>query len=266
MEELKNLLIVHPSGRLIKPSKNVKFPIFPHELNGYNVDETLRKELSKQVYSRNMLPMVVHSSPLLCYIINQEWMDAYTDSIKTSSLLQNIINCYGYPGYEWYDNNKEQIQNAHATYGKDAIKMEKRVFDIIKHIKVQFDTKKINEKEALTKFIETMQRATIDYINLLERRVMMMFGIDMPLLTPMLAPTFDKLKKEDQQKTPEFFCHFYQTKELLRNVFDNTENVKWFDIEDIKTRLVTCPKEELFCGYLDRLTMWEYFKFMDLKK
>ena len=248
---------------MVQPTqKGIVFPdIKVEELMAYKIDKELQDALHEQIYKKNYLPMVVETSPLLCYIMRKEWTNRYTDSIKTISLLHQIINCYGYPGLEFFDTNMERIKKAQDDYIKQAEKIDAKLFAMVKEIEGNLKTKSINEKEAITEFIKIMEQTTITRINLLEQRILRMFNVDEALFTPQSRPEFQNLPQEDQKRAGEVLCEFYKSKQWYRNDFDGTPEVKWFDLADIPKRREKCLPDELFRGYLDRFTMWEYLKF-----
>lgn len=266
-KQQQHLFNIHPSGNLIQRCYKIPFPdVKPNELNAVWSEEKIVYNVAKYVFSRDFLPMPVQMSPVLLYMIPfKEWNPRYADSIESITLMRKIIETYAYVGLTYYDKNKKTIENAKKIFANNIKVLENDVYTKLNELYVNFRDKKYNEKHALEKFLEIMEKATVDRINHMERLLLQMF------------------KKNDEE--PRFYTpHEYPAGSILTKVLANyfnqkqhirnermknetavyTEDICYFDVENMEKRFQTTPKDQIFKGYIDRATLWEYFKFMDV--
>lgn len=258
------MLEVHPSGQavnLIAPFDKMTTPIIPQLLNGFMADEELKRDHSVYMHTRDFLPMPVYKSPLLVFIMKRRWDNRFSDSFAVISILRQIIQCYCLnPFLDYTKENKKLMDDAHTCMINETSRLEENMFDELQKIENPAD------------FVQIMERTTIERINILEKCIHSMFNFDFPLeysLTPREAPPIDK--SIDKKHISRLFCHFFETKQLLRNVHmekalpDDApfEPTIYFNILDMKDRIFRDP--ELHNGYLDRWTVSEYINFLKLE-
>jgi hypothetical protein len=131
---------------------------------------------------------------------------------------------------------------------------------------------KKNEKEGLTQFLKHMETITIQRINQMENLIVKMFNypelVD-KLCTPMTFPDASKLKPDDVKQIPKVLHNFFMQKQGIMNerlkkyTETITEDILFFNLEEIKTRIHTVPKNEIYKNYMDKITATEYLKFLD---
>lgn len=281
MQNNKNLyhtkfVNVHPTGNLIQPSnKQIVFPVQLELLNTYMSDETSAYNIAVFVYSRDFLPMPICYSPVLLYIIKLPWTPTYTDSISTINIMRSIIVCYSTKTVFWYEQNKKMIDDAINIYDNNISLLEDKCFKTWKSIIMDFKDNKKNEKDTLETFIKFMENITLERIRIMEKCILMMFGLHKVidyLYTPECFPDATKLKKEEQDKIIQSLCRFFRSKQDIRNERlqklsnENKKDIQYFDLNDMETRLKKLSKDQIYKNYMDRLTAIEYLKFLDTEQ
>jgi len=251
------ILNIHVSAPLVGPKIVMKLDVTKELLDGFTADQETRIATARYIFSRDYLVMPVHVSPIICYLILKPWRNKYTDSHNMISMLHQILTIY-------------QLNN--KKFGKEMLEFSEQIRLLEEYLhneldKVYNEFSGNNQKDALDKFIKIMERTTIQRINLYEYTLWKMFKFDnLPLeciLTPYITPPLSALSKEEQKGFPKIVCHFFECKQEIRNglMKEQTKeyngDVKYFDMK-------TTRKNEMYNEYLDRMTAWEYFKYLDV--
>lgn len=251
----KNILDLHANGMAVKPKKEYKSPVSPQLLNGYFSDKALAIEHSYTIHGRNFFIMPVHLSPILCLYMTKPWTYRWTDSLKTISMLWGIIICYSANKYlDFYKENKELIDPLYVELIINIDKMEDAMFAAVQN----------NQKD----YIQNMQNFTIERINMLEIYLHKLFKMEEHfkvecVLTPKEYPNASLLEQGFNFRN--VINHFFNTKNEVRNVRmkkSTPEDVKY---EYIRHFSLNPPIGDLYNGYLDKILVEEYFKFMQLE-
>lgn len=260
----------HENGKLMRihTPLRVEHPIHPAILNAFNANKEFKKEYFELLYSRHFLVMPCHKSPLIALIqSSNKWTYRFTDSFASLSIMLTIIQCFtANPVLKYYTEHKEHLDLCRAKWIEATDKIDN---DMNEKIQPLFDNDKLNEKQKLEQFLTIMEAITIRRIHSYEMCIAKMFGIDI-ILTPKMCPPASELLKEDQAAIPKMICHFFMMKQSIMNdrlrlaSNDDFEPVSYFDLKDMDTRLHSTPKEEIYKGYMDRYTAWEYFQFMKI--
>jgi hypothetical protein len=247
----------------------IDHPVHPALLNAFNKDKDHVKEYLELLYSRHFLIMPCHTSPLLALIQNSnKWIYRYTDSFASLSMMLTIIQCFtANPLLKYYIDNKEHLDLCRAKWIEVTSAIDD---DMNSKIQPLFD-QKLNEKQTLERFFVIMESITLRRIQSYEICIAKMFHLPYEgLLTPKICPPASELTIPDQKGIPRMICHFFMMKQSILNdrlFLSSPDYVKrdYFDLKDMATRLETTPKEEIYKGYMDRYTAWEFFQFMKIE-
>lgn len=273
---MENFLIESADHKMVRPKQhNFRIDVSPEYLNAYNSDADERIRNSLYIQSRDFLVMPVVNSPMYIFLTSSrgKWVAKYTDSLQVITNLTIMIHAYTTnPGFDYYIYNKERIDTAKELWDENLTNLDARMKDEeLPRLYRRFAAEELNEKQALEEFIHIMERATIERIRISERCLAMIFRLPC-IETPMEFPSADVFPRETREGIPRVFCNFFDTKQQIMNERmkqatpedEEYRNINYFDIEDMKTRLQLLPKEEIYKGYLDRMTAWEYFVYLDI--
>lgn len=228
------MLTVHANQLLVARKHAFSSPISPQVLNAFLSDAAIKTHMSEYVHSANILVMPVHYSPLLVYLVRpQPWTYRYTDSLKMLSMLWSIIQCYTCVDYP--NKNVERIKKAREELVVQINDLNARMCETL-----QMDT-----------FFEQMETFTIERINLHETCLLRIFGMDVPVLTPMeFKPDVSALEADARLKLRGVTEHFFKTKERLMNVRLESDD-RYFTFDQ--------NQENPYKGYMCRKLAREYF-------
>ena len=68
---------------------------------------------------------------------------------------------------------------------------------------------------------------------------------------------------------PTLYKHIFDTKHNLLNKrleHDGHPTETFFHTDEIAERMKTTPPDEMYKGFIDRTTLWEYFRYLDCDK
>lgn len=263
-----NLMEIHPSGKIMR----LKVPASPVEgfniqvVNAFNTHPEIRMEHLWYIHALPLLPMPVIRSPLLTYLSynhKNPWVPCYGDSIAMVSCLRNIYHCYNSKELKYFEDNKQRILEARGTY-------EKSIEDLRESLQNNLNDlyrANLNERQSLEQFAKYLEYFTVEVIRTLERALLQIFGIIYDL-TPHVYPDSSVLDNERLAAIPKLYAHIFTTKhtilnERLKKFANQTEEVRYFHPEEIEERMKTTPKEEIYKGFIDRTTLWEYYQSLD---
>lgn len=270
---MENILLLDPSKKFVKPKRNdINLPIDSRILAAFTKKPELQNSRNEYVYSKNILPMPVEFSPILVYMDKKNWQNRFIDSISVLSLFRLIMEVYiiNPIPLDFTTENKERIESAYHEFIDKMTELDYKQKDIVNKIYETFrDCKKeYNEKQALTDFIRSMQEYTFNVLNLYEMLFHKSFDLKYPVewfLTPHVVYTRNELP--NPQKFPVFYCQCYAKKQELwngnmqKNDKDHKDKI-FFNLEEMKTRLDKLPADQIFNGYVDRETAFEYLQFL----
>lgn len=228
------MLTVHANQLLVARKHPFSSPVHPQVLNAFLSDPSIMTHVSEYVHSANILVMPIHYSPLLIYLARpQPWTYRYTDSLKMLTMLWSIIQCYTCVDYP--KKNAERITKARE--------------ELI--VQIEALNERMRETLRMETFFEQMETFTIERINLHEVCLLRIFGMDVPVLTPMeFKPDVSALEAEARLKLGGVTEHFFKTKERLMNVRLET-NDRYFTLDQ--------NQENPYKGYMCRKLALEYF-------
>jgi hypothetical protein len=179
---------------VVRPKQPFKNLIDVRMIQAYMADDDLKIKHSEYVHSREFLFMPVHKSPLLIALMPRPWHYRYTDSFASISLLWTFIT----------------VITTLLKLPRDKVIEELDILD-------KNTLENLNEKT----FRETMMNYTIQKIQIYERFLWKLLNLNFPvelILTPHMFPNFEQLTKEDQDSYLVKMAHYFETKELLRNI------------------------------------------------
>lgn len=273
-----DFFIVHPGQRMIKMKQhNFRIDVNPDYLLGYNGDAEERARNSIYIHSRDFLIMPIHNSPMYVFLTSARntWVPRYVDSLAVITNLTIIIHAYTTnPGLNYYTLHKERIDSAKELWDENLTVLDNKYKnEQLPDIYRRFANEEINEKQALQEFLIVMENATFERIRISERCLAMIFGLPC-LETPKEVVNINNYAKEQRAKFPEILCHYFETKQQVLNQRmklatpedEEFVSTQYFDIEDMKTRFERAEAEEIFKGYIDRMTAWEYFVYLDIQE
>lgn len=278
MQRASKLLNYHKDQPLIQCARNdIKTPVTVDVLHGYSNDETLQKQTGSYVFGKDYLLMPLMVSPLWCYIRGavDKWVPMYSDSLATVSNFRMVIECYirNPVPLPYYKKNQERIENAYDEFLNRMSDLDEKKKIHIHQTARAYKEKQKNEKQTLEAFIGYMEKYTFDFINAMETLIIISFDLKPhleSLLTPHVSCSINVLNPKDRDTVPKMTCHYFGHKQAYRNgqlALQHNEgefkDVEYFDLEDMETRLQQFPPEEIYQGYLDRVTAMEYLKYMD---
>lgn len=229
-------------------------------------DESIR--MAQYLFSREFLPMPCHNSPVLCALKPKTWHPKVADSMEILSMTYAIIRWYSECKYDdWYQKNTALVKQAREDFGKNIEALEQTFRDKIKPIYFDLKEKVINEKEALTRFVNVLTFATIERIRVHETCMKQMFKMPdgIPLTPHDFLPDLPMMRWDDAGK---FLKHYFANKEEIRHVRMERETSGYvrkrlFNVDEIPDRIQNWPRDEVWRNFFDRMTAWEYFKFLD---
>jgi hypothetical protein len=265
--------IFHNNEKLmrIKDFLRVDHPIHPSILNAFNSNAEFKKEYMELLYSRHFLLMPCHRSPLMTLIkAPNKWIHRFTDSFAVLSEMLTIIQCFTInPALKYYNEHKEHLDLCRAKWLEATEKIDSDMNEKIQPLYTQQD---LNEKQKLERFLTIMEAITLRRIHSYELCIAKMFNINCEgILTPKICPPASSLPDDNQKMIPKVLCHFFMIKQSIMNdrlklaSGDDFKEVKYFDLEEMAGRLESTPKEEIYKGYMDRYTAWEFFQFMKIE-
>lgn len=266
--------IFHINEKLmrIKEFLRVDHPIHPSLLSAFNSNMEYKQEyMSQLLYSRHFLLMPCHRSPLMTLIkAPGKWIYRFTNSFAVLSEMLTIIQCFtANPELKYYVEHKDHLDLCRAKWIEATEKIDS---DMNEKVQPFYGRQDLNEKQKLEQFIAIMESITLRRIHSYEMCIAKMFNINPEgMLTPKICPPASMLHEDDQKMISKVMCHFFMMKQSIMNdrlklsTGDDFKEVKYFDLKDMEVRLQSTPKEEIYKGYLDRYTAWEFFQFMKIE-
>jgi hypothetical protein len=268
-----SLLMIHPSG------KSMRFKVSPapidgfsiQVLNAFNTNAELRLEHTWYIHALPLLPMPVLRSPIICllsYDAANPWVSRFGDSIAMVSMLRTVYHCYNSKELAYFEKNRARILDARSKY-------DKRIEELRETLQTQLDTIyesfKGNQRVALTQFAERLEWFTVEIIRTLEMALLEMFGliVEERWLTPHQYFGVEVLDPKQIAGIPMVYKHIFETKHNILNKRLEKEGFPletFFHPEEIDERMKTTPQDEMYKGFIDRITLWEYFRYLDCDK
>lgn len=247
----EKVLTIHPSGNLVAKSIARQYQFDIQEVFAFASREDIRKNISLYLHNILFMPMPVHVSPIICYISPKEWESRYWDSVGIISLFVQIMHTYVFSDFTiFHTKNKDRIEKEHKVFLEEIRALDSKCIPTLKEL--------TNYKD----FVKVMEVFTIDRINVYERFFYKLLQLDAPIecfMTPQLSLPAKCLPMEAQKTGPAIMCHFFDTKQHIACKDDKEFP---FDIKDMKTRLQRLPAEQIYNGYMDKLTAEEYMNFI----
>lgn len=269
----ESIMEIHPGGKMMR----FKIPPSPIDgfsvqvLNAFNTNAEIRLEQMWYIHALPLLPMPVMRSPLynrIAYNPAQPWVPCYSDSIAMVSLLRMIYACYNSRELQYVEKNKVRIVEARNKYQARIDEIRERLQTMLNELYA--DNKKLNERQSLEQFAALLEYFTVEIIRTLETALMSMFGLTGNLLTPHCYPDASVLDKERIAGIPILYKHMFTAKHTILNerlkLAGHKEEVRYFHPEEIEERMKTTPKDEIYKGFIDRMTLWEYYQSLDCEK
>lgn len=265
---------IHPSGKAVQVRNPTRVRDFSVQvLNAYNVIDQCRSVDACYLFSRPILVMPVHVSPiyaLLRYDTKLQWTERWVDSFESLSVLRTVLQCYSSnPEMDFYKANEERIVAARSHYEKVIMELEEQLHAALAPIHRGSG----NERSKLEAFLALMSQFTMQCINALERCIMAIFAVDAPLTPADLLPDVSCWSEKRRSALPMFCAKFFETKQVICNTRLEKSCAegtfvqrRWFNSEEIAMRFDTTPADEMYKGFIDRTTAWEYFNFLDFEE
>lgn len=251
-------------------------------LNAYQSDAAITADDWTYVYSRCLLPMMLFQSPVYLWLKyepkdSKTWQQGrYENSITVFYTLRGIINCFGrIPSMPVYQAHSQRCQAAYNTYMVEVEGREERLFEEVAAIQRAFVGGQVNEREALWRFLQTLEIFTLNMINIAEKAVMTILDLkNIPLSQPVF-PEINQVPRQQLDQLLKESAVFFKAKEDITNTRlekaaggDGSHFVTktFFNMDNYNERIPNTRQDELYRGYIDRTTAWEYFKFMDIEE
>ena len=265
--------------KILQPS----FPNFnPAWLSSLASDATENMSIRRSIASQDIMPMPVFTSPVLLYVMSKtdnSWRKPIVSSIlslvKLKQLSKGILlGCV--PFHPSVENGMPQkLYNQMLIQLKLYSKMQDDRLSII-------FKNEANEpmEQRLFKFINYMEEGTLYYIHMYEKFIFESIiephntdacEIELEnILTSYQRPDF--VFNNDNTVIVRNMHEFFQLKSLLYKARDCESNFTFnlaqlpYRIEVVnKTTLrYNCPEGTVYKGYIDLLTIYEYFRFLDV--
>ena len=266
---------VHNSGkaqRIAKPRIVGEFNI--QILNAYVSNEEIREADKMRLYERNILVMPVPMSPVYALLHHDKescWIPRYINSFKLLFTFRCILQCYANnPHMPIFKNHPQRVIDTRNAYETGLFEREEHLYTELRPVYRAFKDNTVNERDTLQKFLEILENFTIFVINHTEKAIMALFDIKAPLME-VQAPDASVFAQKDTSDMMQTMHQFFDAKQKIMNVKlqkSTPDGVTfifsdWFDMDDMPHRLANAPSDQIFKGYMDRLTAFEYFKFMD---
>lgn len=257
--------------------------LLPNYLDPIRKDRQILQDYMTMVGKASLLPFVVYQSPLLTMLTrgpnDQEARPAFTDTISLLNNLYVIIRYYAefYPKQDHVNRKeKNRISNIYQQFlqdGKVADRYMEQQMDLIHARYAQ--TNEI--KECITALLDLLVQFTFYLIHLYERiiwRVLVQprlktLQIELAhVLTPTSRPSFDSFDGEERKNFYVTALHYFAHKDAIRNA-DLVENGNkhlvraWFSVDKLEERRAKY-QNQLYAGWLDPETAYEYFQFTNL--
>lgn len=261
--------IEHPSGNSFRMGmESIKTPVSIMHLKAYMGDDEIRVQVKNHIYGQGILPMPISKSCLMLYLKDTKgWESKFTDSVQYLVMLRTIAEIYIFnkQPLPYYDEHKEMIVDFVKNFHENVEKLRKTRNEKIHGIK-----KDDEEKKVLEYFVQVMMKFTYEYINEYERLLFKSFQMgkdETPFLTEHRFDINGKVLGKTPQDISLFLSHFFEVKQEITNAMMASAIAKhrdkmFFDLEDMKTRMVRLSGDQIFNGFIDRLTLREYYKFM----
>lgn len=272
----------HSSGKAVRLSRPIQIPLFSIQvLNAYQTDPVLTLDDRTYIYSRQFIPMIVYESPVAVALAydsrnRAQWRSRFRTAIDLLVFLRMVICCFmrndKMPSYL---SNPKRAMACFDNYEGQVEELDSWRRTQYEQILKAFEQGQLNERQALEQTIELLQRYTIRLIRLEELTIITFFNLqNVPLTKEDDYPDVDMV-------TPEFFKTLLGEAKVMYDAKNKIENLRldkassdlkphqyrqFFDTDNFLTRFHECPKEEVYRGYMDRYTAWEYFKFLDIDK
>jgi hypothetical protein len=183
-------------------------------------------------------------------------------------MMLTIIQCFtANPVLKYYVENKEHLDLCRAKWIEATEKIDD---DMNEKIQPLYQNKDLNEKQKLDQFLTIMESITLRRIQSYEICIAKMFNLSYQgLLTPKICPPASELQESDQKAIPRMLCHFFMMKQSILNdrlLLASPDYIPkdYFNLKEMETRLQMTPKDEIYKGYMDRYTAWEFFQFMEI--
>lgn len=284
------LIIYNPSHQRVSFDINKKLqPTFPEIdpawLAGIEADEITNITAKRSISAHPMIPMPVFASPVLLYLnaksLNKIWSNPVANAVSVLVRLKQVSfgimkGCI--PFHPDVTNEMPQkCYNELLTQIKlNSNTQEDRINDLTKRYAESNFGDNVTREECLWQFIFYLEEYTFNLIHLYERYIYQ--TIIQPHNTPLCTIELSDIltpKKQIFCDDPSVICYvndFFQTKILLFRARDCLSDVG-FDTEQLPYRIevvgnkfvnYNCPKDSVYKGYIDLLTIYEYWRFTDV--
>ena len=263
---MENFWEIHNSGRAVcvrKPFRVRNFDL--QTLNTYQADERARQDGEGMVYSEYILCMPVHFSPVLAVMVHdpkQVWKPRYTNSVRSLYDLNMVLNCFwNNPHMDHVKNDIKRVAAIQDKLREDHKNKREVLFEQIEAVDMALKAQQIQKFEAVDRVARILEANTLSQIHLIEQALIDLFKMrNVPLTSSELltAAVFNA----DGQKA--FFLtmrRMFDAKQVLLNrqlVNGEHQARQWFQLDQLESRM-TQP-DNLFKGYIDADTIWEYFR------
>lgn len=261
-----------PDGRMVKLKKTMELKNFKvNVLNAYMSKQDVVETDRAETFHSPILPCPVATSPLYVVLHQAKPVRSHMNSVDQLLTLRHIFKCFcDNPYMPHVKDRTQQVSKMIKTFHDHLEKEDDTFHEHMDDLVNQFVEKKCNERMSLERFLDLVHKHTFRQTVLYESVIMDVLGIkNVPFSSYELlsANVFDA---EEFQR----FClacrFFYDAKQKLMNYClrqasesESFTDRTWFQINDMERRWQSTPPDEVFYGFIDRLTAWEYLKFYD---
>lgn len=283
-KELNPRVQFHEKEGLVKYDKtnymHETFPdIDPDWLKGIEADEITIAALKRSIAGHDIMPMPVYESPVFLYIrskTDNSWRPQVVSAIMSLAKLKQIAfgimnGCIPY---------HHSVQNETPEYLKKQLAAQLKLYSDMhdKRLETLFKNSENESMEIrLQHFVSISEEYTFFYIHTYERFIFQSViephnNDKCELELENMLTDYRKPESHSNVNIILNMQQFFQLKTLLYQARDCHSNYG-FNMDLLPKRLqivgknqvqINCPPGTLYRGYIDTLTIYEYFRFLDV--